>query len=152
MCLITKKPIKIATKDIVVYKVLNENMVSLHFNFTYKLGKTYSAAIKEVREEESWVATDEFAVKSIINLYNKNKQKHQYIFSIYSQEEKLIRAGFKCYGKGLHSFSIKKRINEYDGDWDIVVKCIIPKGSKYIIAEDNTVISNKLFIQNIIKK
>jgi len=149
MCLITKKPIKIATKDIVVYKVLNENMVSPHFSFTYKLNKEYSS---EIKFDNDWSTVDKISTEIVKKIaLSKNLKVSCFIV----EKENLIKIGFNCYGKGRHSFKTFERAyksvitSSYD-ESQLIVKGIIPKGAEYIVGEDECVISNKIILTEII--
>ena len=148
MCLITRNKKQIATENIPIFKVLEENMMSPHYYFIYKLNKEYSS---EIKFDNNWSTVDEISTE-IVKKIALSKNLKVSCFTV--ERGNLIKIGFNCYGEGRHSFKTFERahkniINPYGGS-QLIVKGIIPKGAEYIIGEDECVISNKIILTEII--
>ena len=72
MCLITNKSVKIAKKDIVVYKIMNKDLSSQYQRFQYELGKTYFTDILPNGESLPYCSIDaEYLKKHYENVSQK---------------------------------------------------------------------------------
>lgn len=116
-----KKLPRIATKDIEVYKIVytpnkfpNE-LWTIFRNYQVEIGKTYKG--------------QGLRIKGLIkSLFTKTiKAGYIHSFSEYSKAIMVIT----------HSFFSKNKAN-------MIVKCIIPKGTLYFIGEDREIASRKL--------
>lgn len=141
MCFITDKTEKekIADRDIEVFKIVtrvgDNTCESLHHNFRYEYGKVYEQEIMESEEKYlCWADTediDEFP-ECFVARGPISKEKFPSLI---------------MYGEGFHSYCPEKRAHYQTlllGKG--VVKCIIPKGSKYMINRSGCVISNSIII------
>lgn len=141
MCLITKqnKPI-ILKEDLIVYKLVrkwnsNKHYYSLNENFPYTFNELYKTTIEE---STTWVFNDLISQK----YYN-------YL---------IIKERFFCFGQGFHFYLTRKRAGLYQyGDSKgsyrhIMVKCLIPKGSKVIYDETGLGVSDQIIILGVTRK
>jgi hypothetical protein len=128
MCLLFNKhtPIRIATKDIAVYKLLDKwGDKTLHSPFwSYKkwvIGRKYSIPKLGIihKKGSSFDGYDEVSAMS--------KWKPGCIWSV---------------AEGFHSSKTKERIQ--DSSRYRIYKCIIPKGAEYITGIDGLMVSNQL--------
>ena len=118
MCLIIKEnKVRIATKDIVVFKRFRQlspsKLVSPYQEVTYQLGKT----------------------KTIKNFTGD----HSRTIRRFSFTDK-IPAGTSTVHKGLHSFKTMKEANDAVIG-NRTVRCVIPKGTPYINGTENEIVS-----------
>lgn len=126
MCYITSKDetIKIADRDIVVYKLLNrigDMYISGYYGkFIYEQGQEYKTTI----------------AKSV-NMSSFDLQDMDYIHDNIPYNDRV------SYGSGFHSCEFKERIQ--DGEWNDsqIHKFIIPKGAEYMY-RDGLYISNRI--------
>ena len=129
MCLYVLKGYKTprkATEDIVVYKRLMKSswpneFYSPYQSFRYVRGKTYTSKIDPV----------------LTQFRRYPKRRHD---------------GTIVIGEiniGIHAYSKKEEAYFRKGQWDKVIKCIIPKGSKYHLGEGNEIVTNTLIIPEI---
>lgn len=131
MCLQTKwKKPRIATKDKIVYKLLDDDTNSKKANapfnsFIYDLGKVYKTKILETN---NWSAFDHMAE---FTLRSTNRKE---LISI---------------GEGFHSAKTKKRLKDGLFSDRNIYRCIIPKGSKYYVGLTDLIVSDKI---KIVKK
>lgn len=128
MCLQTaQKEVKIAKKDLIVYKLFEKQegnyFVSPYQNFEYKINKLYKTNILEDKDD---CAFDELSRK--IRLKSKKR--------------------WKSYGKGFHAALYKNRFENTEDDafYGLVVKCVIPKNSKYYVGFGKLIISNQIIV------
>lgn len=116
---------KTANRDIVCYKVLNNDCTSEVMRFKYRLNKVYKGPlipIKTVGTEDTYFDKDKIIIKLLVGV--------------------LVHRGFHSY----RTLSIAKSFKDYNNE--MLVKCVIPKGSKYYESEEQYV-SNSI---RIIKK
>lgn len=101
--------LKIATKDIVVYKILEKayksGFVSPYYYKEYKKSVLYKSSLGIIYESHN------LKVHKGLHAYTTNKIAINY--------------AFRSFGRSVH-------------------KMIIPKGSKYILGKDGTIVSNQL--------
>ena len=138
MCLITnQKEPEILEEDLIVFKVLKDNLKSPLQGFRYSKNKLYENEIEESEDPS-------FADNESQNLYDKGGLSMQEVLEIHD---------LKALGKGFHSITTEKRalsyINQfYSGYlWFKVFSCIIPKGSEIYRDATGLIISNKLIIK-----
>ena len=128
MCLVVKKYAKkkTAVEDIVVYKALrispfnNKELSSIYYGrFIYKFNTLYKTKIEETFDIQFF---DDISV----DYYSK--------FDVNT---------LRSYGSGFHSaISLERLRNTFYSKY----KCIIPKGSKYIVDRTGLVISDQIII------
>jgi hypothetical protein len=147
MCLITKdKNVYIADKDIRVYKLFhfdqdvtrdhkNIKYVKTRFqDFSYTIGILYQFDIEHAPVGEYGYFDD----KSYID----NDFQGDYY--------KIINDGFVIIEKGIHSCRTIQRIKCLEKQLQIICRCIIPKGSKYMIDKSNLIVSNQIIVDKIV--
>lgn len=129
-----KQSKKIATKDIVVYKVVKVGkkwknqygegykFISLYENFPYKLGYHYYQKDK----------------KFSFNLYSNCVYNSSFILEIY---------------KGLHAYIKLDEIIVLKSTYTdrAIIKCIIPKGSEYFVGTHNDIVTDNLIFDSVVK-
>jgi len=147
MCLITRNQKQIATEDITCYKVLNDDLTAIYYSHNYVLGTKYEQPIEESND---WCVADRHSVVSlereIDSLRIFDREAEWYSFN--ANKRTLYDAGFRCYGKGFHSFASLERA-ESSGKYNNqeFYTCIIPAGSEYIIDNDECIVSNQIIIK-----
>lgn len=131
MCLITpNKTLKIADKDITVYKVIGMNLSAIFQDMKYEFGILNKTTLKESNEWSSTGAEDLIWLTE--NGFSKRKNK-----------DKLI-----CIGQGFHSLLTLKMAKGLKKHFiaGIIVECTIPKGSEYYDSPFDYLVSNQLII------
>lgn len=108
MCFYVKTPREVAKEDIITYKLLNEDLSSIHHDYSYKIGEKQ----KEIRLKENGT--------NILNGNNTLRLIYEGYHS-YSTYEKANRISFLS--NRAFVFSLLPIL--------LLVKCIIPKGSEY---------------------
>lgn len=121
MCLVTSSPKQIAKQPIIVYKCLQEDLVSPCYNFQYEIGKTY----------ESKLGIEDKIPTTIIN-----EGFHCYTRLV------LAKAFLKV---SWWDKTVAHLIVHYTSR---IVKCEIPVGSEYY-TDGSEIVSNKLKILEI---
>lgn len=138
MCLITKqsKP-KIATKDKVIYKILDPYCCSIYYSFEYQMGILYKTKILETEDDTTFDDYDSCMLEEKYGRGWKYKNK------------------IKSIGSGFHGALTKERLEktlenedghamENDGT---IWKCIIPAGSEYYTNPSGLIVSNQIIIK-----
>lgn len=145
MCLITRNPKQIATEDITCYKVLNEDLTSIYHQHQYALNTKYEQPIEE---DNNWLVVDSYGVESLKNeIISLGILEKDELHSFNNAKMKLYQNGFRCYGKGFHSFaSVRRAIRSRIEHEQVLYNCIIPAGSEYIIDNNECIISNQIII------
>lgn len=132
MCLFKgSRKICIAEHDIECYKILYSDMSSMYFHFKYKLGEHYckiwdSAFINEC-DKKTCLGE---------NMFHADLNK-DYIIWLYGNKyetnnEKIVRVSV--------------------GDNQVLVKCIIPKGSKYYLGTSGEIGTEQIIIKEIVNE
>jgi hypothetical protein len=138
MCLIIEKDyeLKVATKDIKVYKIFNkiiiDNYLTTPFMGTaYKLGEKSVSKIRKHYTETG---------------YFDSKEARDYGFSKsdWDFDKFLAENNLTVIQYGIHSIKTLTRAKTTSILGRIIVKCIIPKGSRYIFNKSNLCISDEL--------
>ena len=124
MCLYTKqRHPKVAEKDIVVYKVLDQRMGSPYYGLLYPLNEKRTSILKNY--DWKW-----------------EEAGHK----VYDVEE-----GLHAYTKRMAAYVKRHYLNRCDSEKDFttysVYKAIIPKGAKYYIGLDNDIASDALIVK-----
>jgi hypothetical protein len=140
MCLAVKKGtrVKTAKEDIVVYKLLAEDdniYKSPYQHVEWKIGETKEEEIQVEKEERCFFDDKDETDNGLCNYYITESDKNKFTF----------------YSKGLHSVGSIERAKVSQRD-HIIVKCIIPKNSKYYHNVSDLYVSNKLTIVEIVKE
>lgn len=151
MCLITKNPrLYTAKKDKVVYKVVIEfsetTINSICHDFTYTIDWLYSTTIEE-SEYNTIKYNGEYSIKNLNINHNTN------LSQVYLKSS-VIEQGYKTYGQGFHWYNTKRLAKIYTESYlhgRYIVKCIIPKGSKYILNSVGEGVSNQIIIKEVMK-
>lgn len=137
MCLFKiQKTYKIADKDIECYKLLNLNLQSCFYNYTYQL---------ETLHKKTW--NDEFIkyANSLHtlggNMFHACLDKHICERFYGAKEEKIITKS----PDGTTQTNYKRSIT----DKQVLVKCIIPKGSRYYLGTFSEVGCEQLYVKEI---
>ena len=141
MCLITsKRKVKIAKRDIPVWKLLKPDLSTVYQPFKYERGKDYETEIKFLDNDDEWQPFDGNVRKSL------NERFPDWEFSGDSVREEML-----CITEGFHAFVQKKKaINKLDFGTmarycgAIEVKFIIPKGAEYYKDFTGQIVSNKI--------
>lgn len=139
MCLITPQQTSyIATQDIVVYKLIREDLkpafyrVSSNCDFVYELDKLYETTIYLAGLDK----------KSAFDNWDED-----ILDRLYSREWRYkISDELNSYGPGFHSALTRERLL---GNGNIF-KCIIPAGSEYYVNPSLLLISDKIIIKESI--
>lgn len=131
MCLFRRGLCQIADKDIIVYKVVNSNLTSQYYNFQYEVGKTYSK-----RWDDDFIDYCEHHPDIGGNSFHSNLSKDDAIW-LYGMKSRRIIIADK-----------EQRHLELDTS-QILLKCIIPAGTKYFKGTYNEIASEKIIIQEI---
>ena len=129
MCLFRQGKFQIADKDIVSYKVVNSNLKSQYYNFQYEIGKTYNKKwdkdfIKHCEEEDTIGG----------NAFHSSLDKDSATW---------------LYGEASHYDPIDGHQIHLLGTGQILLKCIIPAGTKYFKGSFSEIVSEQIIIQEI---
>lgn len=143
MCLETKTLIpRVATHDIICYKILNEKLESLFLGFRYKTNIVYKILLKETlfaliqahkQKTHKYWTTIKWA-------YNMHLKYHFFLYNIFkliatsSKHYKLEKGFFHSYqdlDTAILTKSYYRSVMPEMGDKLVIMKCIIPKGSFY---------------------
>lgn len=145
MCLVTAdKNRYTAEEDIVVYKILKEDLTSECWDFQYELEKQYSNSLVLQNCISFYCDVDQEHFRSIYG-YDGNSSKE--LISIAKGFHslgniKLTKEIFERYHKEIferyHKNSSYRKF--------VIVECIIPKGSKYYKNELDMYVSNRIII------
>ncbi len=138
MCLEKKSRIpRIATKDIIVYKILipkYHELFTPYYNDNIEIGKTYKGTFSRY---SIWIKHKPRAFTNNIICF---------LISLFFS--KIISSGY------IHSYNnyniIFNTNNWFYGNYYLIVKCIIPKGTLYFIGKDGDIASRKLKYVKII--
>lgn len=138
MCEYVTKPSKKAKEDIIVYKIVSNNIWdNTHFvpafipkKIKYRLGRTYKS-----RLSFSW------------KHFNSSLFKFRVFFTF--ERELATEKGLYSYGDS-KSARLLNYLNMFPES--VLIKCIIPKGSTYFKTKDGVYISNKLTLIKVIKR
>lgn len=129
MCLFRRGLCKVADKDIISYKVVNSNLKSQYYNFQYEVGKTYNKVWNEdfvkYCEEEDTIGG---------NAFHSSLDKNYAIW---------------LYGENSHYDPIDGHQIPLLGTGQILLKCIIPAGTKYFRGDFSEIASEKIIIKEI---
>lgn len=131
MCLFRRGKLQVAEKDIISYKVVNSNLKSQYYNFQYEVGKSYSK-----KWDKDFIAYCEQVGTIGGNTFHSSLDKNQAIF-MYGENSKLIK---------INDTQTPKREL---GPNQILLKCIIPKNSKYFLGYQREIASEKIIIKEI---
>lgn len=129
MCLVTpNKEKKIAEEDMIVYKILNEDLSPFYWEGeAYEIGKLNEI---EIQETSDFTDFDEISIR-----YNKGYKRDELV----------------SFGQGFHSAKSIDRIRDIRKAYSIPVPvlftCIIPKGSEYYEDNSGLLVSNKIIIK-----
>ena len=132
MCLFRQGKLQITDKDIISYKVVNSNLKSQYYNFQSEIGKTYNKVwnkdFVKYCEEENTIGG---------NSFHSSLDKNSVIW---------------IYGENSHYDPIDGHQIPLLGIGQILLKCIIPAGTKYFRGTSNEIASEQIMIQEICSK
>ena len=139
MCLVTKiKKVKIAKRDITVWKILNEDLSTIfQENFQYNKGELVKSSFSYDHQDGHWKVFNNNIRKKLNDKYPRWSFKHK---------------GMMCIARGLHSVLTKKDAIRYSNEGlskffnAKVFKAVIPKGSEYYKDGFGQIVSNQLII------
>ena len=137
MCLFKKhREHKIADQDIECYKVLQSNLRSIYYNYPYKIGKLY----KKIWDEEFLKYADP---RQDIggNMFHASLDKEQCEDMYGDDEEKITFTN----SEGKEDYKLIRHLSKEQ----VMVKCIIPKGSKYYLGTYTEIGSEQILIKEI---
>lgn len=131
MCFYTTvaNPPSVAHRDMVCYKVLDENMCSWIQGFEYTINKVYKTEL-ETLHEDSWSS----------NIYFTSLNKRIYYKNVYR-----ISRGFHSYQRNTKQIG-RIYIARYHRI-PCVFRCIIPKGSLYYKNQWGEYVSDQIVIK-----
>lgn len=129
MCLFRQGKLRIADEDIVSYKVVNSNLKSQYYNFQYEVGKTYNKVwsedfIKHCKETDTIGG----------NVFYSSLDKDDATW---------------LYGEDSHYDLVDGHQVPKLGVGQILLKCIIPAGTKYFRGSFTEIASEKIIIKEI---
>lgn len=129
MCLFGNGLCKIADKDIIVYKVVTSNLKSQYYAFQYEVGKSYSK-----KWDDDFIDYCECQSSVGENAFHSNLSKKDVIW---------------IYGENSKYDSIEGHRIPKLGTEQILLKCIIPMGTKYFEGSYNEIASEQIIIKEI---
>jgi hypothetical protein len=135
MCLITeqKEPI-ITEKDKIVYKTLTRELYATSYSFSYTIGVLYH---------------QEIVYNNIPTTYMGEKVQEKYGFNWTN-----FRSVCKNYTNvhdGFHFFRTKVRAREFAHSSEVIVSCLIPKGSQVFYDKTGLGVTNQIKIIGLVK-
>lgn len=131
MCLFKAiRHIQIADKDIECYKVLKFNLQSMYYQFQYELNKKYS---KNWDEEFIEYATDKTDLGGNMFHVSTDKELCAYLY------------GEKILARDEDGSPMEVGLS----DSQVLVKCIIPKGTRYYQGKYSEIGTEKLIVKEI---
>ena len=143
MCLITpNKEKKIATEDIIVYKVLGVSLSSIIQDFRYKKDVLHET---EIKEGSYWMAADHIAIEALKDSGYNPFRDHENDHHI-EERKKLL-----CIGEGFHSCKTLERANlikNEENKKSDIYEFIIPKGAEYYEDLSDLLVSNKIIMKD----
>jgi hypothetical protein len=144
MCLVTNSEKEIAQEDMVVYKVLDKDFISLHAYFQYELDKLYQTEIKETERDTVLFADiiDSNITKVALGIKSTS--------SLFGLTKGLLPKGVKVYGQGYHFYFTKERAFDEKYYSCITLECIIPKGSEIYRNPSGLGVANQIIIKSIV--
>lgn len=131
MCLFKRGQCQVATEDIIVYKVVNSNLKSLYYDFQYEIGKSYNR-----KWTKDFIDYCEHRDTIGGNTFHSSLSKDDVILLYGSDVETVIEDG--------KELKISKL-----SESQILLKCIIPAGTKYFKGTFSEIASEKIIIQEI---
>ena len=158
MCLVTTEEVKVAEKDIIVYKSVSyideDSCTSLFQYFRYTFGKTLTCqlGIKTVNESrfidgDTFMRIHEvrFADTIAMDYFDKlcaNKRATDRTakdsYKICANKPITVR----IVSEGFHSACSEHRLNR--SRYNCIIECVIPKGSNYIIDGSGLLVSDSI--------
>jgi len=139
MCLITEKSPKILKEDLVVYKLLRDDLTSIFQGYDYQLGVLYGP-----RELEADVESEYFFADSEAKRYYSNNEDPEDV------RIHLFRFNLHGYAKGFHFYTTKERARRSIYNWYSLVECIVPKGSTVVFDSTGLGIASQIKIIKIL--
>lgn len=129
MCLFRHGLCKIADKDMIVYKVVNSDLKSQYYAFQYEVGKSYSK-----KWDDDFIDYCECHDSIGGNAFHSSLYKDDAIW-LYGEDSKYDPTD---------GHQISKL-----GTEQILLKCIIPIGTKYFEGSCNEIASEQIIIKEI---
>lgn len=141
MCfIVTNKNFKIAKEDIIVYKIAfldsNDDIRSLARKFNYSKEEVKFIKLK-IKHEEIAQGYHSYCHDAVINMiYDDSKFRILTIQNVNSSRVSI---------NNVYSISI------FNNHISILLKCIIPKGTKYLVNKENQIVSELIKIDSYTK-
>lgn len=129
MCLFRQSKCQVATEDIIVYKIVNSNLKSLYYDFQYEIGKEYN---------RKW--TKDF----IDYCEHRDTIGGNTFHSSLSKDDAAW-----LYGENSHYDLVDGHQILRLGTGQVLLKCIVPAGSKYFKGTFSEIASEKIIIKEI---
>lgn len=157
MCEITNGKIYVADRDIVCYKIMDENgeqLTSLHHRYEYEIGREYCITGFEYK------CLNDDVIYEVWNRSLSSFAGWRKVYTIYpimyfngiNTGLRHTRCGFYSYayyGNDSMEFDIKLNRAIYGSDKIKCVRCRIPEGSKYMVSDNGEVfISERIVIDD----
>lgn len=146
MCLISNKPPQIADKDIVVFKELKKDLKSVYQGFQYEFGVQYNTLIEgKVYNKYTYYDLDFYCP-----IDQEYFTSH---FNVLQQDDG--DENFTGWAQGFHSVSEKvyqEWLDSTPNANNIIVKCIIPKGTRYVEDFVGFMVSDSIVVLESVKR
>lgn len=131
MCLFRRGSCKVADKDIIVYKVVSSNLKSQYYEFQYEIGKSYNK-----KWTKDFIDYCEHHDTIGGNTFHSSLSKDDAVWLYGSDAEIVIEDG--------KELKISKL-----SESQILLKCIVPAGTKYFEGTFSEVASEQIIIKEI---
>lgn len=129
MCLFRRSKCKVADEDIIVYKVVNSNLKSLYYDFQYEIGKAYNR-----KWTKDFIDYCEYRDTIGGNTFHSSLSKDDATW---------------LYGEDSHYDLVDGHQISKLGTGQVLLKCIVPAGSKYFEGSFSEIASEKIIIKEI---
>lgn len=131
MCLFRQGKLQIADVNIISYKVVNSNLKSQYYDFQYEIGKTYSK-----KWDKDFIDYCEHYDTIGGNVFHSNLSKDDAVW-LYGEDSEIVIANSK-----------ECRISKLS-DSQILLKCIVPAGTKYFRGTFSEIVSEQIIVEEI---
>jgi len=139
MCLITKKLPEILKEDLIVYKLLRDDLTSIFQCYPYTLGVTYGKQTLIANIEIEY-----FFANNAANEYYSAKNDPDYV------RQNLEQFNLFGYSKGYHFYVSKEKAIRCMYLHYILVECIVPRGSTIVYDSTELGVASQIKIIKIL--